>query len=113
MAYNVVYRSEELRTILEGRDRRVSPVLAKQLRGTIEKLRNDPTRVAHAERLKHNYAGLWSVRVTGRVRLLYKLCADCLQDPRFRQKHPLPCCRGEELAESSRVNLLRLLDYHR
>ena len=86
-------------------------MLAKQLRQTIEKLQNDPTRIAHAHRLKHDYAGLWSVRVTGNVRLIYKLCADCLQDPTFRQKNPLPCCQSPD-PDPDCINLLEMLDYH-
>lgn len=113
MVYDVVYRSEELRADVEGRNRRVQGELLKQLRGTIDKLQSNPTGIAHAERLKHNYSGLWSVRVTDKKRLLYKLCADCLQDPTLRQKYPLPCCQGDEPAAPNRINLLRMLDYHR
>ncbi len=113
MGYDIVFRSEELRAIVEGRNRRYSSVVVKQLQRTLEKLRLDPTGLAHAERLKHKYSGLRSVRVTGKYRLLYKLCADCLQDPMFCQNNPLPCCLGEEPADPNRVNLLRVGDYHR
>jgi toxin YoeB len=114
MVYDVVYRSAKVQAIVEGRDRRSSPVLVKQLRRTIEKLRINPTGVAHAERLKHDYAGLWSVRVTDRMRLLYKLCADCLQDANVRNnQYLLPCCQDEEPPDPNRVNLLALVDYHR
>lgn len=113
MVYDIVFRNDELRAMTEGRVRRVSPVLVKRLQQTIEKLRNDPTGAAHAHRLRHNYAGLWSAHVTEKVRLLYKLCADCLADPACRQQYPLPCCRGEEPPDRNRINLLLMDDYHR
>lgn len=83
----------------------------REIERRIDLLRQDPYRAAHAERLKHDFAGLRSARLFGGVRVIYRICEECRRLGEQRRS-PLDCCFSGATPDRT-INLLCLSEHYR
>lgn len=83
----------------------------KELRASLERLFEDPLSPSRSERLKHQFVGLRSAPVNGRLRLIYRVCEECrrLGDETGR---PIECCWATNTPATT-VNILCISDHYR
>ena len=84
--------------------------LQKKLASLEERLPEDPYHVAHSHRMRQDWKGVRSVRITGNWRLYYTICAECREFSEEDVNRPrCPDC-GDQPDET--INLLTVDDPH-
>jgi Txe/YoeB family toxin of Txe-Axe toxin-antitoxin module len=82
----------------------------RSLRARIEQrladLLKDPYNAAGAERLRHEFQGLRSMRVDQKVRIIFRVCGECRR-LNERGLRPLDCCLDATTPDET-VNILCL-----
>jgi mRNA-degrading endonuclease YafQ of YafQ-DinJ toxin-antitoxin module len=80
------------------------------LRAAIEDILDDPYNARKSHTLSHEWAGFRSAEYSGKERIIYRICEECLQKHQ-ESLHPLDCCAKPGKTKEI-VTFIDFGDYH-